>query len=82
MDKKELLHKLNNSRSWREAGVTVAEVINAIDTNVTSTSSNCDEKKYVLEIDALKQENQRLTSKVEKLSETNKKLREEMKNGK
>lgn len=82
MDKNELLQKLNNSRSWREAGVTLAEVINAFDTNVTSTSSNGDEKKYITEINTLKQENERLSAKVEKLSETNKKLREEIKNGK
>lgn len=82
MDKNELLQKLNNSRSWREAGVTLAEVINAFDTNVTSTSSNGDEKKYITEINTLKQENERLFAKVEKLSETNKKLREEIKNGK
>lgn len=82
MDKNELLNKLNNSRSWREAGVTLAEVINAIDTNVTSTTSNGDEKKYITEIAVLKQENERLSSKIEKLSETNKKLREEIKNSK
>lgn len=72
MNKQEMLDKMLKSRSWKEFGISIQEVCNALvnDENVTKTVPNQSN-----ESDELKM----LREKVERLSETNKKLREENK---
>lgn len=65
MNKQQILEKMTKSRSWKELGLTIAEVYEAFSDNV-----NGDET--IEEIAKLKE-------KVERLSEANKQLRNENK---
>lgn len=72
MNKKEVIDKMLNARSWKELGLSIQEVCDALldDKNVTKTVANVSN-----ESDELKM----LREKVDRLSETNKQLRAENK---
>lgn len=74
-NRKYVLDKLHHSNSWRETGLNISEVINAIEIGNTDTTT-LDVSKYTEKIAELEQETERLNAKIDKLTETNKKLRE------
>lgn len=78
MNKTELLDKMKNARSWRELGMTIAEVMEIIDNNGTVTTST-DNSAYKTKIAELEQENKQLKEKCDRLADANKQLRTENK---
>lgn len=70
MDKKEIIERLKCSRSWRETGISIEEVINALSECCCSGSCSHEaEEKQIAE----------LKDKISKLTETNRQLRSEIK---
>lgn len=73
MDKSELLEKMKNSRSWRELGMTIADVLDIIGKYEPVNPEHTDEMKK------LQEEFERLKEKCDRLAEANKQLRAENK---
>lgn len=78
MNKTELLDKMKNARSWRELGMTIADVMDVIANNGTATTAT-DNSDYNNKIAALEQENKQLKDKCDRLADANKQLRTENK---
>lgn len=78
MGKTELLDKMKGSRSWRELGMTIAEVMDIIG-NTNDTDKPFDDSAYKKRITELEQENKQLNDKCTRLAEANKQLRAENK---
>lgn len=74
MSKQEILEKLKNARSWREAGVSVQDVYNAFLEcgEGGGTSSDAEAAKQIAE---LQEKNLRLTETNKQLRSENKQLR-------
>lgn len=80
MNKTELLDRMKNARSWRELGMTIAEVMEVIDTNgVNTVSTTANDSAYKKQIAELEQENKQLKEKCDRLADANKQLRTENK---
>lgn len=78
MNKTELLDKMKNARSWRELGMTIADVMEVISSNVW-TAAPTNDSAYKKQIAELEQENKQLKDKCDRLADANKQLRTENK---
>lgn len=67
MNKKEIIEKLKSCRTFREAGITISDVIEVLSDN----QNNCD--------GACQEEIKKLNDKIVRLSEANRQLRAENK---
>lgn len=74
MNKTELLDKMKNARSWRELGMTIADVMDVIANN-GNANTDTNNSAYKAKIAELEQENKQLKDKCDRLADANKQLR-------